>query len=112
MVNSIKSTKRNINYSFQIHLRRYVLRQQRCRVRLFEISSVRTTFKSHAQRTAEKQGRLRTDNYPILEDSAPSSTSYSIEIISLDSLHLIVLAYIVYTGYHIEPSAQTLGNHF
>jgi hypothetical protein len=40
MVKSIKSTKRNINYSFQIHLRSYVLRQQRCRVRLFEISSV------------------------------------------------------------------------
>jgi hypothetical protein len=58
----------------------------------------RTTFKSHAQRTAEKQGDLKIDKNHVFEDSAPDTTSFTMKSTSLDSLRSILYSYITYTS--------------
>jgi hypothetical protein len=66
---------------------------------------VRTTSKSHAQLTAEKRGDLKKDRNHVFEYSAPNSTSYYTNIISLDSLHSILYSYIAYTSYRLTINA-------
>jgi hypothetical protein len=61
--------------------------------------SARTTFESHAQRTAEKQGRLEKDKNPIFEDSVPNGVSYVRKSILLDSLLSTLYSYLAYTSY-------------
>jgi hypothetical protein len=72
------------------------------------LPSSRTTFKSHASQTAEKQDDFEIEENHIFEVSALYTTSYDEKCVSLDSLYPTLYFETRYTRYHILASAQTV----